>query len=94
MAATGVEAPAWRGLYPFASHWLEVDGHRDQLLLLELDGEPERTWQLMRRAARDPAKVGERALRDLPPVDAALMEDPAMRAIHDETTAEEVDSAA
>ena len=43
---------------------------------------------LMRRAARNPAKAGERALRDLPPVDAALMEDPAMRAIHDETTAE------
>jgi pimeloyl-ACP methyl ester carboxylesterase len=68
VAAAGVSTPGWRGLYPFASHWLDVDGHRlhyvdegprDAPVLLCLHGNP--TWSFFWRhvvlALRDRYRV-------------------------------------
>jgi len=60
------EAPAWRDLYPFRSHWLEIDAQRVHYLdegegpvLLLVHGNPTWSfyWREMVRALRDRYRV-------------------------------------
>jgi len=60
------EAPSWRDLYPFRSHWLEIDGQRVHYLdegegpvLLLVHGNPTWSfyWREMVRALRDRYRV-------------------------------------